>query len=131
LTIEQYQKLGRPFDLRIIKAAGDDSINILHVCASNNYLKELSDYPVHLINWDSSDPTNLNLDDYFKHQNNKTVIGGLDDKGWLWHSKPKEIESEITRIKESMSGFRFIFGPGCAIDPEIPYENLDALRRSL
>ncbi len=131
MTFEQYNKYGRPNDLRLLKAAGDDALNILHVCHSHNYLKELADYPVQMINWDSSDPTNINLDDSFDYLGDKVAIAGLDDKGWLWHSRPNEIKHEIARIKERMSGKRFIFGPGCAIAPEIPYENLEAVRMSL
>jgi len=131
IPCEQYHTLCRPLDLRIIKSAGDDALNMLHVCTSNNYLKELSDYPVPLINWESHDPTNVNLDNSFAFLQDKTAVGGLDDRGWLWHARPDEIAHELTRIKDRMAGRRFIFGPGCAIDPEIPYENLQVVRDNL
>lgn len=130
LSYDQYEKYGRPYDLRILKATGG-ALNILHVCGSNNYLKELSDYPVGLVNWDASDPTNPNLDDSFDFLGNKIAVGGLDNRGWLWHSRPDEVAHEISRLKERMAGKRFIFGSGCTIAAEIPYENLDAVRKSL
>jgi uroporphyrinogen decarboxylase len=74
---EQYDKFGRPFDLRILKAAGDDALNILHVCASNNYLMELLDYPAPLVNWDCSDPTNIPLDKSYAMIGDKTVLWRL------------------------------------------------------
>ncbi|UCD18502.1 MAG: hypothetical protein JSV44_06230 [Candidatus Zixiibacteriota bacterium] len=131
LSYEQYADLCRDRDIRIIRAAGDDALNILHVCASNNYLRELSDYPVPLVNWAAHDPTNVNLDDSFTFLGEKTAIAGLDGRGWLRHSRPGEIAHEIARIKERMTGKRFIFGPGCTVDPRIPPENLDAVRKKL
>lgn len=131
ITYEQYTKWCRPLDLRIIKAAGDDALNILHVCAGNNYLKELSDYPVQMINWEDANPTNINLDDSFEILGDKTAIAGLDYKGWLWHATPGEISSEMDKLKERMAGKKFIFGPGCAVDPEIPGENIRAVVNSL
>jgi len=131
ITYEQYERLGKPYDLRILKAAGDNALNILHVCHSNNYLRQMADYPVRLINWEAYDPTNPDIDSVFGFLGDKTVIAGLDNQGWLWHGKPDEITGEIAKIKERMSGKRFIFGPGCAIAPEISYSNLAAVRKSL
>jgi uroporphyrinogen decarboxylase len=131
LTYEQYEVFGRPYDLRILRATGDDGLNILHVCACNNFLKELSDYPVQLVNWEAHDPTNVNLDDSFEFLGNKTVIAGLDQKGWLRHGSPGEIKNEVAKIKRRMESKRFIFGPGCSISPEVPAKNLQAVRDSL
>jgi uroporphyrinogen decarboxylase len=131
MTSGQYNKLCRPLDLRILKAAGDDSLNILHVCGSHNFLKELSDYPVDLINWDSCDPTNCSLESSFDFLGQKTVIGGLDHKGWLLNGSPDEVAIQINRIKERMIGKKFILGPGCTIDPRIPHENILAVRENL
>ena len=131
MTCERYNDLCRPSDLRILKASGNDALNLLHVCASNNYLKELSDYPARLINWDASDPTNINLEDSFNFIGQKTVVGGLDHKGWLWHSRPDEIAYKISEIRENMEGKKFIFGPGCTIEARIPHENIKAVRDNL
>ncbi len=131
MTTEEYNRLCRPLDLRILGAAGDDSLNILHVCASNNFLRELSDYPVDLINWDSCDPTNSSLENGFKFLGQKTVIGGLDNKGWLMNATPDEVATQIKKIKERMAGERFIFGPGCTIDARTPHKNILAVRENL
>jgi len=131
MTYDDYIRFGRPYDLRILNAVNESKFNMLHVCHTNNYLKELSDYPVNMINWDSSHPTNPNIDRAFEFSGDKTVVAGLDDKGWLWHSRPDEITGEIARLKDKYKGKRFIFGPGCAVDPELPYANLTALRTTL
>jgi len=131
MTYDDYSRLCRPLDLRIIKAAGSDALNILHVCHSNNYLDKLIDYPVPLFNWDSSDPTNPSVEKAFKFAGEKTLIAGLDDKGWLWHSRPVEIRHEVKRLKMKFADRKFIFGPGCAVEPAIPDENFTAVREAL
>jgi uroporphyrinogen decarboxylase len=131
MTYEQYAAICRPFDLRILKAAAEAPFNMLHVCGSNNYLKELTDYPVPMINWESANPTNINLDDSFGLLGDKVAAAGLDDKGWLWHSTPEEVGHEVERIRDGTMGRRFIFAPGCAVDPQIPYENFKAVRDNL
>ncbi len=131
IPYEQYNSLCRPYDLRILRAAGNNALNLLHVCADNNYLKELSDYPVSLVNWNSSDPTNVNLEDSFNFLGDKTAVGGLDHTGWLLYGSPAEVKQEVNKIKERMAGKRFIFGPGCTIDARIPHENIKAVRENL
>lgn len=130
LSWEEYVKFGRPFDQRVISRARE-GLNLFHVCAGNNYLKQLSDYPAALINWDSSDPTNSPLDKAFEFLDDKVAVGGIDHTGWLKKATAGEVAVEVAKIKERMSGKRFIFGPGCTIDPEVPAENIRALRDSL
>ncbi len=127
MPYEQYNKFGRPYDLRTLKAAGNSALNLLHVCAGRNYLKALSDYPVDMINWNNFDPTNINLEDSFEFMGDKTVVGGLDHLGWLLNGTPDDVKNEMNKIKEQMSGKRFIFGPGCTIDARIPHENIKAV----
>lgn len=131
ITYEQYARWCRPLDLRIIGAAGNDAINILHVCGGNNFVRELADYPVHMVNWDDAHQTNINLDDSFAILGDKTVAAGLDYTGWLLQASPEEIITEIGKIKKRMAGKRFIFAPGCAIDPKVPFDNLMAVKNSL
>ena len=78
VTWEEYQKFGVPYDLEIIKAAEPDAFNLLHVCSSNNYLRELSelDYNARLVNWEACDPTNLPLDKAESILKNKVMVGG-------------------------------------------------------
>jgi len=130
---EDYQKLGVPFDQRVIRAAGQDALNLFHVCAANNYLDELAplDYHSRLYNWDSEDPTNRPLDRSLDLLPGKVLIGGVDHNGWLLHSSPEEITCQIDHLKARFDPSRIIIGPGCAIPPEVPIENLTAIRERL
>jgi len=131
MTYSQYAEYARPLDLRILNATGTDALNLLHVCRGNNYLKELSDYPVQLVNWDASDPTNLPIDRGVEFLKDKIAVGGIDQTGWLWYATPGEIAEEMSKIKEQMTGRRFIFGPGCTYDPQVPDKNIRAVRAAV
>jgi uroporphyrinogen decarboxylase len=131
ISYSQYEKYARPHDLRIIKASGDDAINLFHICEGDIFLKELADYPVAMFNWESCHPSNPNLKKGSGLLAGKTVVGGIDHSGWLRHGTPSEIMMAMKRVKDEMDGVPFIFGPGCAIDPETPAINIAAVRNSV
>ncbi|MEW6411836.1 MAG: uroporphyrinogen decarboxylase family protein [Candidatus Zixiibacteriota bacterium] len=133
ISWDEYEKFGVPFDLRVINAAGSDALNLFHVCSSNNFLKELVnlDYPCAMYNWDSDDPTNLPIDKGIGYIPGKAIVGGVDHNGWLLHGTPDEMRGKIDRMKTDFDPARLIIGPGCSIPPEVPMENLKAIRERL
>lgn len=133
LTWEEYECFGVPYDLKVVEATEEDAINLLHVCASNNYLRKLAriGYNCQLVNWDSCDPTNVPLDIACDEIPGKTLVGSVDHSGWLKHSNPEEISYQIDKIKSDHDSSRLIIGPGCSIPPEVPMENLRAIRDRL
>ncbi|MEW6050792.1 MAG: uroporphyrinogen decarboxylase family protein [Candidatus Zixiibacteriota bacterium] len=133
LTWQEYQKFGVPYDLRVVRAAGDDAMNLFHVCAPNNYLRQLSaiDYSASMYNWDAADPTNMPLDKAVHAYPGKVLVGGVDHQGWLLRSDAAEMPHFVVEIKKKFDPSRVIIGPGCAIAPETPMENLQAIRDSL
>jgi uroporphyrinogen decarboxylase len=133
ISFEEYKQYGIPYDLEVIRASGDDAINLLHICESNCYLHELSqiEYNCQMVNWDTSDPTNPPLDKADDLPGDRTLVGGIDDRGWLLHSQPDEIGYKMDELKERFDPSKVIFGPGCAIPPEVPYANLHAMRAKL
>jgi uroporphyrinogen decarboxylase len=133
LTWAEYQEFGVPYDLEVIRAAEDDAMNLFHICGSNNYLKELKDlnYPVMMYNWDDSDPTNVPLDKAYDLIPDKGLVGGVDRNGWLLKSTAEEVGYQIERLLAKHDSSRIIVGPGCSIPPEVPMENLHAIRERL
>jgi len=133
MTWEQYREFGVPYDLRVIEASSEEAINLLHVCGSNNYLRELQeiDYHCQLVNWDTSDPTNLPLDQAYDVLPGKTLVGGVDHTGWLQHSGDEEIGHQIQRLQAEHDSSRLILGPGCSMPPETTSANLRAIRERL
>ena len=133
VTWEEYRQFGIPFDLQVIRAAEDSAINLLHVCSSNNFLQQLfeEDYPAPMYNWDSHDPTNLPIDRSYDLLVGKTVVGGIDQEGWLLHANPQEVGYQMDRLKSENDPARLIIGPGCVIPPQVTKENLKAIRNKL
>ncbi len=134
ITWEEYREFGVPYDIEVLKACESDAINLLHVCASNNYMKELvtiDDYNVRLYNWDSTDSSNLSLDDAMELPKGKTFVGGIEQDNWLRKADYKEICRKIDEMKKSYDSARLIIGPGCVVPPEVPGENLRAIRERL
>ena len=133
ITWPEYEEFGVPYDLELIKATEDDSLNLFHVCASNNYLSQLAkiDYNCKMYNWDSDDPTNFQLDKSYDILKGKALVGGVDHSGWLLKSNPEEIPFQMQRIKKYLDPARVIIGPGCTFAPEVPIENLKQIRNNL
>ena len=133
LTWEEYERFGIPYDLPVIQATEEDAINLFHVCEHNNYLKELApfDYLSAMYNWDSQDPTNLPIERALDLLDNRTIVGGVDHEGWLRHGTADEVGYKIDELKEKHDPSRIILGPGCAIPPETPIENLEVIRKRL
>ncbi len=130
ITKEEYLEFGKPYDLRILRAAQEAELNILHVCEPNNFLDLFVDYPFDIVNWDATDSTNLTLDAGAKLLQ-KVVLGGVDHKVDLPQDNPEQILSKARRIRGSMENKKWILGPGCTFEPSVPEENLQVLREEV
>jgi uroporphyrinogen decarboxylase len=133
ITWKEYEEFGVQYDLQVIKATERDSLNLFHICDSNNYLSQLAkiDYNCRMYNWDGDDPTNIQIDRAYNLLSEKTLVGGVDHRGWLLKSEPEEIFFQMQRIKKYLDPRRVIIGPGCSIPPEVTNENLKILRENL
>ncbi len=133
ITWEEYQQFGIPYDLEVIRGAEIDAINLLHICDTNNFLEQLAeyDYQAAMYNWDSHNPTNLPIDRAYDLLGDRTIVGGVDDKGWLLHGDVDEVRHQTKEVQKKHDMSRLILGPDCAIEPEVPMENLKAIRERL
>lgn len=133
LSWEEYEEFGLPYDLEVARATQDGAINLLHVCSSNNYLQKMSehDYRSQMVNWDALDSTNLPLDQALGKTADMVMVGGVDHEGWLRHATTEEVGGHIETLKAVHSPANLIIGPGCAIPPETPTENLQEVRKRL
>jgi uroporphyrinogen decarboxylase len=130
LSREEYRRFGRPFDLRVLAAARGASFNVLHVCKSQNLLRELSDYPVHAFSWAATDSTNPGLAEAREFIGG-ALVGGISQEGALMAADPAEAVEEFRRAFEQTGGQRWLVGPGCSIPPDTPAANLRALREAV
>lgn len=125
LTEDDYDTFGRPYDLQILEAARDAWFNVLHVCRDNNMLRQLTDYPIHAINWDSHAPGNSSLQEARSFLD-KVPMGGISRENLL-NLDAREIQSEIEKVIRDSENTPIIIAPNCSISPRCPEVNVSAL----
>lgn len=121
----EFDSFSRPYDLRLLAAAGDGWFNILHVCRRNNMLRRLLDYPVHVFNWASTLEGNPSLAEV-QALTEKAVMGGLSEQTALRTGTPADVVAEVREALRETGGRRFLLAPGCSISPQTPHSNLMA-----
>jgi len=123
LTEEEYLEFGKPYDLRLLDAAGPAMFNVLHVCSKNNMLPFFRDYPVQVLSWNPFDEGNLSI-----HQASqifdKIFLTGMDHNLTLLAGPAAKIRSQIESSLNDAADGRIIIGPGCAVKVGTPDDNL-------
>jgi uroporphyrinogen decarboxylase len=127
-TAEQYAKFGRPYDLEILEAARDAPLNLLHVCQASSMIRDLADYPVAMLNWDSADPTNPTMAQMDLAVAGKALVGGVDRKHFPDKSARGALLRQAADARRAMNGRPFVLGSTCTIDPASDPEMVRALR---
>ena len=129
ITGEEYAEFGRPYDLRVLDTARDARFNLLHVCRSNNMLRDLADYPVHAFNWDTQDTTNPSLEQA-RDFTDKPLIGGIS-RETLLNGQTASVADEVNEAMGQTGGRGLMIASTCSISPRCPGANLEALRKSV
>ena len=130
MSVDEYDRFARSYDLRILEALGDAEFHVLHVCRDDNMLSALSDYPVQAFNWDARSESNASLAEGKEMLGQRAVIGGLDS-GKLVSASPDELGSEVREMVKAMSTQGLMVGAGCTFPPETPEANLQAIRQAV
>ena len=131
LTPDQYREFGEQYDLEFLDAIKSRArLNILHNCGTHIYFDQLASYPVHALNWDTSAEGNPSLLDG-KKRSKKAVMGGINQRSTLTGNSTARVREEVARAVEQTGGQRLLLAPGCAISPETPTKNLEAVRAAL
>jgi uroporphyrinogen decarboxylase len=123
ISIEDYNRFCRPFDLRVLSAVQGAHFNVLHVCRDNNHLMHLRDYPVGAFHWawNDTNPAPQEID------NDRAVMGGVSHEAAMTSGPAEGIAQEAREAIEETVAKRFLLAPGCSIDPQTPEQNLRAL----
>ncbi|MBV9689519.1 MAG: hypothetical protein JO202_07390 [Ktedonobacteraceae bacterium] len=131
LTEDQYREFGEQYDLEFLDAIKSRSkFNILHHCGSHIYFDLLASYPVHAISWAATIEGNADLREG-KRRSGKAVMGGISEKTTLKDGSPLQVQDEVGKAIELTGGRHFLLAPGCAVPPQAPTENLEAIQRAL
>lgn len=124
---ESLARWSRPYDLRLLEAAGDSPFHTVHVCKGDALLFEFADYPVGAFSWDASLPDNPSLGEALARLPG-AVMGGIDHDGSLQDATPTRVLERYRRALAETGGRRWLVAPGCSMPPRTPEGNLLALR---
>jgi uroporphyrinogen decarboxylase len=128
LSRAEYERFGRPLDLRILQATGDLWFNMLHVHGPDAYFDLLADYPVQAVNWHDREagPSLAQGGALFSG----ALSGGLDR--WTVHrGTPGQVRDEAADAIAQTGGRRLILSTGCVAMTNSPLSTLRAARESV
>ena len=130
-TDQQYAEFGRPYDLEVLAAVRAAPLNLLHVCRAQAMVRELADYPVAMLNWDTADPTNPPLALMARAVAGKALAGGLDRKLFTAHGGAAALATQAQDARAAMAGRPFVLASTCTIDARSDPEVVKAVRESV
>ncbi len=131
LTQDQYHEFGEQYDLEILDAIKSRSkFNILHICGKGIYFDLFSAYPVHALNWAATLEGNPDLRSG-KLSSGKAVMGGISEQTTLLNGSVAQVQDEVGKALELTGGRHFLLAPGCAVSPQTPARNVEAVRRMI
>jgi uroporphyrinogen decarboxylase len=113
LTLEQYERFMRPFDLAFLEAiAGRGECHVLHAHGERLYLDRLLDYPVHALSW--ADLNGGPAVAEARRRTSLTLMTGLDHVKFA-ESSAALVREGVRRALAAGGPTRFILAPGCSV----------------
>jgi uroporphyrinogen decarboxylase len=121
----EYQVLGRPYDLQVLAAASDLSLNVLHLHGRDGMFRLVSDYPAHIVNWhDRESPPGLAAG---LKMIKGAASGGVERDALLADDPQPALEQARDAFLQTR-GRRWVLGTGCVIMVTTPGGNIRKLR---
>ncbi|HET9925516.1 MAG TPA: uroporphyrinogen decarboxylase family protein [Methylomirabilota bacterium] len=113
LTLEQYERFMRPFDLQLLQAiAGRGECHVLHAHGERLYLDRLLAYPVHALSW--ADLNGGPAIAQMRRRSPLTLMAGLDHVK-LVESSAGLVRGQVRRALAEAGPTHFILAPGCSL----------------
>ncbi|HSF23694.1 MAG TPA: uroporphyrinogen decarboxylase family protein [Blastocatellia bacterium] len=128
MTADEYERWGRPFDLKVLNAVREAPFNVLHVHGKRIHFDSLVDYPVAAMNW-SHFATAPSLAEG-RVRSGKTVLGGIDEAAAA-HLSPKRIEAQVAHALGEVGRRGLIVTPGCSVPTDTPVACLRAIKSAV
>jgi uroporphyrinogen decarboxylase len=127
LSRDEFARFGRPYDLRVLEAAGDLWCNMVHLHGKNVMFDLVADYPTPLLNWHDRD-TGISLRDGLADYPG-AASGGVSQ--WtIHHEGPAGLLAEVADARAQTGDRRLVLGTGCVIMTTTPLRNIRALREA-
>jgi uroporphyrinogen decarboxylase len=123
---QEFLEFIKPHDLTVLNAInGKGELNIIHICRDNVRLHLYCNYPGSVFNWAVTAPSNLSLKSG-KKLFNRTVLGGLDNRGVIVNGSPQKIETAVHQIIRTVGPRNLILGADCTLPTEINIDYIQA-----
>jgi uroporphyrinogen decarboxylase len=113
LTLEQYARFMRPFDLQLLNAIrGRGECHIVHAHGERLYLDRILEYPAHVLSWAdlNGGPSIAEL----RRRTALTLMAGLDHIKFPYVSA-RVIRDQVRASRSQAGNTRFILAPGCSV----------------
>lgn len=125
MSREEYLAYGREYDLRLLAAASDLWLNVLHIHSTDIMFDVVAEYPVAVVNWHDRE-TGWRLADGLQWIKG-AASGGIDH--WTLHQEsPEQTLAEAQDAVAQTDGRRLVLGTGCVAMTTTPLRNIRALR---
>jgi uroporphyrinogen decarboxylase len=129
LSEAEYRTFGRPYDLRILEAAGGLWFNLLHLHGTNVMFDAVADYPVQAINWhDQETPPSLRE---ALGRFPGALVGGLRQWETMLRGDPDQVRAEVRAAIQETNGRRLVIGTGCVTPIIAPAGNIRTVREAI
>jgi uroporphyrinogen decarboxylase len=129
LTEQEYERFGVAFDQRLLEAASDLWLNVLHLHGNRVMFDLLAGYQVQMVNWHDQEtpPTLVEGLERF----HGAVAGGLRQWETMLRGTPEDVKREAAQALEQTGGRRFVLGTGCVTPITAPWANIRAAREAV
>ncbi|WP_395541248.1 uroporphyrinogen decarboxylase family protein [Neotabrizicola sp. sgz301269] len=113
LSYDDFSEFVAPYDIEALLGAQAGGFNLLHVHGERIRFRELSDYPVHALNWHDNETLPSALAGRFS--TGKCIVGGIDRWAFTRNDLPA-LRRQALRVLSGAKGFGdVILAPSCAI----------------
>ncbi len=124
LSSAEFQEFGGRYDLPVIEATEGSRFTLLHIHGFEIMFDELSQYPVHVLNWHDRRATPSLTDG--RAASGKCVAGGIDDQA-IVTSSAAEAAGQAEDALIATRGRHMMLTPGCVIPVATPPESVAAV----
>ena len=135
-TAEEYKRIVRPAELKVLEYANSLSENnILHCCGwagDKNRVEVWQDYPSAAVNW-AVYVEQMSLAEGKKFFGDRCVLGGFDNRktGVLYSGTKEQVQAEIEKIVAEAGTRGVIIGADCTMPSDIDHERFLWVREKL
>ncbi|HUF39460.1 MAG TPA: uroporphyrinogen decarboxylase family protein, partial [Anaerolineales bacterium] len=129
LSDDEFDRFCMPYHRRILEAASDLWLNVLHLHGTGVRFDRAAELPVQVMNWHDLETAPSLAEGQARFSG--IVCGGLRQWEAMAYGTPEDVREEAAAALEATGGVRFLLGTGCVTPIVTPHGNLAAVRASV